>query len=73
METTPHCNMDDTQLGGNVGFGVMAFGDRWGARTDVRCFSGSGVDENGNDAIYSNDFLSEIDYWRANVGVAYGW
>jgi hypothetical protein len=51
----------------------MAFGDRWGARTDVRCFSGSGVDENGNDAIYSNDFLSEIDYWRANVGVAYGW
>lgn len=68
-------NIDDTQLGGNIGFGVMAFGDRWGFRGDVRYVAGFGGDGGGGavDVIDANDFLSDVDYWRANVGVAYTW
>lgn len=68
-------DIDDTQLGGNLGFGVMAFGDRWGVRSDVRYFTGFGGDEGNGavDLIDANDFLSDVDYWRANIGVAYRW
>lgn len=67
--------VDDTQLGGNVGFGVMGFADQWGIRTDLRYFNGFGGDDDDGpvDLIDANDFLSDVDYWRASVGVAYRW
>jgi hypothetical protein len=64
-------NIDETQLGGNIGFGIMAFGERWGVRSDVRYFAGLGSDE--GDATGAEGFLSDVDFWRANVGVAYQW
>ena len=67
--------VDDTQLGGNIGFGVMGFADQWGFRSDLRYFSGFGGEDDDDplDLIDANDFLSDVDYWRASVGVAYRW
>jgi hypothetical protein len=67
--------VDDTQLGGNVGFGLMAFGDQWGLRTDVRYFTGFENEADGDpiDVLEPSDFLGDVDYWGANVGVAYRW
>lgn len=66
--------VDDTQLGGNVGVGLMAFNENWGVRSDLRYFTGFGGDEDDPiDVIDENDFLSDVDFWRANVGVAYRW
>lgn len=72
-ENTELLNVDDTQLGGNVGVGLMTFSDRWGVRGDVRYFTGLSDDDSEIDAIDSNDFLSNVDYWHANIGVAYRW
>lgn len=73
-DTDDFLDVDDTQLGGNVGIGLMAFNDNWGVRSDLRYFTGFGGDEDDPiDVIDESDFLSDVDFWRANVGVAYRW
>lgn len=63
---------DETELGGNIGFGVMGFADRWGFRADARYFT-----ELGDSTIVSSEapapVLQDFDFWRANVGIAYRW
>ena len=71
--------VDDTQLGGNIGVGLMAFADRWGFRTDLRYFTGltdQALDtpeftEDVRDNV--NEFLNDLSFWRASAGVAYRW
>jgi hypothetical protein len=62
---------DDSQLGGNIGFGVMGFAGAWGVRGDVRYFRGFNGDDAGNS--FGQAVLSELDFWRANIGVAVRW
>jgi hypothetical protein len=66
-------NPDDTQFGGNIGFGVMGYAGAVGVRADVRYFRG--FDEGGTtdtNAI-AQSILSNLDFWRANIGVAVRW
>jgi hypothetical protein len=59
--------VDETDLGGNVGFGIMAFGDQWGFRGEGRYFTQLG------DPDTDSVFLNDLNFWRANAGVAYRW
>lgn len=72
--TTP-VEFKDTQLGSNIGFGVMMFNNRWGIRTDLRYFSSL---ENNNDddapsILDPTGVLTDTDFWRYNMGIAYRW
>jgi len=62
---------DETEFGGNIGFGVMAFADRWGFRGDVRYFRQLTGDLSVGAP--GSATLTDFDYWRGNVGVAYRW
>jgi len=71
---------DDSRLGGNVGVGVMGFGRTVGLRADVRYFTGFGNNLITDfDTIDSptegvgNQILSNLNFWRANVGLAFRW
>jgi hypothetical protein len=78
---------NDTQLGGNLGFGVMGFAGNIGIRGDVRYFRGFG-DDAVEDALnlegdldpntspggaLASSILSDLDFWRANIGIAFRW
>jgi hypothetical protein len=79
---------DDTQLGANIGFGVMGFGGNVGIRADVRYFRGF-ADSAVEDALgldpgtidpnstpggqLASSILSGLDFWRANIGLAFRW
>ncbi len=62
---------DATQMGGNIGFGVMGFAGAWGVRGDVRYFRGFNGDNADN--TFEQNVLSDLDFWRANIGVAVRW
>ena len=62
-------DVDETELGGNIGFGVMGFADRWGFRGDLRYFSQLG----DPDADAATTFLDDLNFWRTNVGLSYRW
>ena len=73
---------DDTQLGGNIGFGIMGFAENVGVRADVRYFRAFGdnalenaLDLNPNTFDDSSpiNVLPGLDFWRANVGLAFRW
>lgn len=75
---------DDTQLGANVGFGVMGFAGAVGLRADVRYFRAFRDDQvidafgetDSNKTPQSqiaNSILSGLDFWRANIGLAFRW
>lgn len=73
---------DDSQFAGNVGFGVMGFAQNVGIRADVRYFRAFGDNalENALD-LNPNTFednsriniLPGLDFWRANIGLAFRW
>jgi opacity protein-like surface antigen len=64
-------DITETRFAGNIGGGVMAFGDRWGVRGDLRYLRAfeENVDTDGDDI----NLLSGVDFWRANIGLAYRW
>lgn len=79
-------DQDDTQLGGNIGAGVMGFLGQLGVRADIRYFrvfedeffgvpegaiqrAGHGMPHEFIDT----RILSELAFWRGNVGVALRW
>lgn len=67
---------DQTRFGGNLGFGVMGFVTNLGIRGDVRYFRGFEDDMSSSDGpedIIGRRVLSELGFWRANVGVAIKW
>jgi hypothetical protein len=69
--------LDDDRFGFNVGGGVMAFRDRWGFRADIRFYRALlNEDEEGPVDGFDRDgnfLLPDLDFWRANIGVAYRW
>jgi len=75
--------VDDNQFAFNIGAGVMAFHSRWGVRGDIRYTRGVGnnqsaasgtsnIGPNGLDET-GNFIVNNIDFWRANIGVAFRW
>jgi hypothetical protein len=72
-------DVDDTQLAGNIGFGLMGFGERWGFRTGMRYIAGLNDDpvpgniDAPSDLVDPNDALGEVAFWRADAGIAYRW
>jgi hypothetical protein len=69
---------DDTRGGGNIGFGVMGFMRNIGLRGDVRWFRGFSANEDATANIRDDGaeamgraILSDLRFWRANVGVAF--
>jgi hypothetical protein len=69
--TPVNSNTSDSQFGGNIGAGVMGF---MGIRGDVRYFRAFSNDSVINDSTQSggfNSILPGLDFWRANIGVAF--
>ena len=68
--------VDDTKLGANIGAGLMWFEGRWGVRTDLRYFTALNDDEFDRDdqpEVASTDGLTDTNFWRYDLGVAYRW
>jgi len=68
----------ETKFGTNLGGGFFAYGGRWGVRGDVRFYNVSTNDGNKNltgspAENFTQVLLSGLNYWRANLGVAYRW
>jgi len=74
-------NADESRFGGNIGFGALAFGGSWGVRADVRYFRAF---NNSDNTIVTSEaaspatattvnILPGLDFWRANIGVAFRW
>ena len=71
-------NTSRTAFGWNVGGGFFAFADRWGVRADIRYYQAQDFSTNNlNNGTVPSDFtqalLSGLNYWRANLGIAYRW
>jgi len=70
---------NESRFGWDLGGGFMAFADHVGFRTDVRYYRSStnnNLDDLvGQDAgvIVTRTLLSGLQFWRANVGVAFRW
>ena len=73
---------DDTQLGGNIGFGIMGFAQNVGVRADVRYFHAFGDNAlenalNINSSTFDDSspisILPGLNFWRANIGLAFRW
>jgi hypothetical protein len=71
---------DETRAGGNIGVGLMGFAGNWGFRGDVRYFHAfDRGDDNTSTAggttasESSNESLPGLNFWRANIGVAFRW
>lgn len=63
---------DDNQFAVNIGAGIMGFADHVGFRADVRYFAdaeGDNVDPDKPELIG----LHDVNFWRANVGLALRW
>ena len=65
---------------GDVGFGVLGFAGNFGVRADVRyyrAFTNSTIAQIGNGTpvgdAFSQNLLSGLDFWRANIGIALRW
>ena len=64
------------KAGTNVGGGFFAFANQWGIRGDIRYYKTSNTDPekltNGvND--FTQTLLSNLNFWRANLGIAFRW
>jgi hypothetical protein len=67
-----------SRFGGDIGAGVMGFAGNWGFRGDVRYYQTStnnNIDLNdiGNGNLFTQSVLSDLSFWKANVGVAFRW
>jgi len=77
--TVTSFNSNESRAGGNIGAGIMGFMGGWGIRADVRyfrAFSQNDTNSNGSTANGSTTNLGIVpglDFWRANIGVAFRW
>jgi hypothetical protein len=74
----PQIEPDDTRFAGNVGLGILGFMGNWGVRGDVRYFHGFAQDTAFDPVTnpttdVGRQILSELGFWRANVGLAVRW
>jgi hypothetical protein len=69
-----HDNLSATQLGANVGVGLMGFSDHMGFRGDVRWFRGLADETSAIGSVLGpDDFLDAAGFFRADVGLSYRW
>jgi hypothetical protein len=78
VPTSTQTEANQTRGGGDIGFGVMGFAGNVGIRGDVRyfrAFTNNTVTTTGNTAAdaFSQNLLSGLDFWRANIGIAVRW
>jgi hypothetical protein len=78
-------NSNETRAGGNIGGGVMGFMGSWGVRADVRYFrafsqdnttsstSSTGTTTTTGGTTSNLGIIPGLDFWRANIGVAFRW
>jgi hypothetical protein len=79
-------NPDESHMAGNIGAGVMGFVGSWGIRADVRYFrafsdnntsgTSTSTGTTGGTTAGSTSNLGIVpglDFWRANIGVAFRW
>jgi hypothetical protein len=76
-DTTNVFTPDDSKAGGNIGFGLMGFMGNWGVRGDIRYFrafssTNTSTPSSAANAV-ANSVLPGLDFWRANIGVAFRW
>jgi hypothetical protein len=78
LQTSSQTTANQTRGGGDIGFGVMGFAGSVGVRGDVRYFRAftndtlaTGTTTPGD--AFSQNLLSGLDFWRANIGVAVRW
>jgi hypothetical protein len=67
---------DDSRFAGNIGGGLMAFAGNIGIRGDVRWFRATEAslgDITSPGSALTTPILSKLQFWRANVGVAFQW
>ena len=73
---TTTSNGDEMRWGSNIGGGVMGFAGTIGFRADVRWYKASAnstLNTSSAVASYTDNLLKDLDYWRANIGVALRW
>lgn len=68
-------NPDESRVGGDIGAGIMAYMGNVGVRGDVRYFralssSSATISNNSTTPV---DILPGLNFWRANIGVAFRW
>jgi len=78
-------NPDESRGGGDIGAGIMAFAGGWGVRGDLRYFRAFSSDSTSVAATTTtgsgstgttttvSGLLPGLDFWRANIGVAFRW
>ena len=70
-------NSNESRAAGNIGAGVMGFMGGWGIRADVRYFRAFSQSDNGSSATNGSTsnlgIVPGLDFWRANIGVAFRW
>lgn len=74
---------DESRAGGDIGAGIMAFMGDWGVRGDVRYFRAFSRDEGTiststtasgtTSSSVVTGLLPGLDFWRANIGIAFRW
>src|SRR5262245_42888108 len=69
---------DDSRFGGNIGAGFMGMIGNAGLRGEVRFFRGFEEDFNIDpietpNEIVGTRILSDLQFWRANIGLAFRW
>lgn len=69
---------DDSRFGVNISFGVLGFANNnVGIRGDVRYFAGFreelGDDIESPEELVGSQVLSDLNFWRAKIGVAFRW
>jgi hypothetical protein len=71
--------VDDTRGAGNLGAGFMGYMGNVGVRGDVRWFRGFNAGSGANNAsqtaaeVIGRAVLSDLSFWRANIGLAFRW
>jgi hypothetical protein len=63
---------DQSELGTNVGFGLMGFADRFGFRADVRYFH-AGIGDVAEDETLVVLPDQNINFWRTSAGLSIRW
>lgn len=68
-------NPDESRIGADIGGGLMAFMGNVGVRGDVRYFRAltNSSATLSNNSTTPTDILPGLNFWRANIGVAFRW
>jgi len=69
-------SISQTGGGSNIGGGIMAFAGKVGVRADARYFHAntfSSLDATSFANLVTQSLLSDLNFWRADVGIAFQW